>query len=317
MSYEFVCSKKEFKKQEISKAQVFFRNGDYFELSGSEIIDISLQFYDTLIANERGFTPVAKGGYIKCKFSKLAPRYDSSLLYNQKEYKKDRKVYLEERCINEGGLYYIRLFNRNHWHDGIFGDIVAYKDGDVVVLSFQANRTYGTANKNYHTVMAPNVIKQVVEKINLDFENCDSFEIFQEEILDMQINCKNQLEWSSSSYGRKISNGFIRLKLNKELEWRRVNVYGCNEKIPNIKKLEQRVCGDGEDEIDICHLYVTYRYAGYCKGYEECIGINDIRPLEEIPDIDEEDIYPCFISGYAKKENDGSILIVFGKGKEN
>jgi len=317
MSYEFVCPKKEFKKKEISKAQVFFRNGDYFELSGSEIVDINLQFYDTLIANEKGFSPVVKSGYIKCKFDKLAPRYDSSLLYNLKEYKKDRKTYLEERCVNEGGLYYIRLFNRNNWHDGIFGDIVAYKDGDIVILSFQANRTYGTADKEYHTVMAPNVTKQVVEKIDLDFENCDSFEIFQEEILDMQINCKKQLGWSSSSYGREISNGFIRLKLNKELEWRRVNVYDSNEKIPNIKKLERRICGDGEDEIDICHLYVTYRYAGYCKNYEECIDINDIRSMEEIPDIDEEDVNPCFISGYAKKENDGSILIVFGKKKEN
>lgn len=317
MSYEFVCPKKEFKKKEISKAQVFFRNGDYFELSGNEIVDISLQFYDTLIANEKGFSPVVKSGYIKCKFNKLAPRHDSSMLYNLKEYKKDRKTYLEERCVNEGGVYYIRLFNENNWHDGIFGDIVVYKDGDVVVLSFQANRTYGTADKNYHIVMAPNVTKQVVEKIDLDFENCDSFEIFQEEILDMQINCKKQLKWSSSSYGREISNGFIRLKLNKELTWRHVNVYECNEKIPNIRKLERRICGKGEDEIDICHLYVTYRHAGYCRDYEECIGINDIRPPEAIPDIDEEDIYPCFISGYAKKENDGSILIVFGKEREN
>ena len=183
-------------------------------MSGSEIVDISLQFYDTLIANEKGFSPVVKSGYIKCRFSKLAPRYDSSLLYNQKEYKKDRKTYLEERCVNEGGLYHIRLFDKNNWHDGIFGDIIAYKDSEVVVLSFQANRTYGTADKNYHTVMLPNVTKQVFEKIDLDFENCDSFEIFQEEILDIQINCKKQLEWNSSSYGREISNGFMEFRDN-------------------------------------------------------------------------------------------------------
>lgn len=315
MSYEFVCPKKEFKRKDISKAQMFFRNGDYFELAGNEIVDISLQFYDTLIANERGFSPVVKSGYIKCKFDKLAPRYDSSLLYNQKEYKKDRKTYLEERCVNEGGLYYIRLFNKDNWHDGIFGDIVAYKDGDIVVLSFQANRTYGTSNKNYHTVMAPNVTKQVIEKIDLDFENCDSFEIFQEEILDMQINCKKQLEWNSSSYGREILNGFLRLKLNKELTWRRVHVYDCDEKIPDIRKLERRICGKGEDEIDICNLYINYRYAGYCKGYEEKIYVEDIRSMEEIERDEEENIFGSYISGYAKKEKDGSILIVFGKEK--
>ena len=317
MSYEFVCPKKEFKKKEISKAQVFFRNGDCFEVSGREILDISLQFYDNLIVNEKGFSPVVKSGYIKCKFDRLAPKYDSSLLYNQKEYKKDRKTYLEERCVNEGGLYYIRLFDENNWHDGIFGDIVAYKDGDVVVLSFQANRTYGTADKNYHTVMAPNVTKQAVEKIVLDFENCDNFEVFQEEILDMQVNCKNQLAWYSSSYGREILNGFIRLKLNKELTWRRVNVYDCDEKIPNIRKLERRICGNGEDEIDICNLYIDYRYARYCRDNEEAIYVEDIRPMEENERDEEENGFGSYISGYAKKENDGSILIVFGKKKEN
>ena len=132
----------------------------------------------------------------------------------------------------------------------------------------------------------------------------------------MQINFKEQLKWNSSCYGREVRNGFIRLRFDKEISWRRVNVYKCNEKIPNIKKLEGRLCGRGVDDCDICHLYVEYNYAGYCKKYEECIHIDDIRPIEELPDIDEEDIYPCFISGYAKREEDGSILIVFGKKKE-
>ena len=51
-------------------------------------------------------------------------------------------------------------------------------------------------------------------------------------------------------------------------------------------------------------------------NHEECIHIKDIRPIEELPDVDEEDIYPCFIRGYAKREDDGSLLIVFGKSKE-
>ena len=51
-------------------------------------------------------------------------------------------------------------------------------------------------------------------------------------------------------------------------------------------------------------------------NHEECIYIKDIPPIEELPDMDEDDSYPCFISGYAKREKDGSILIVFGKRKE-
>ena len=236
-------------------------------------------------------------------------------IYNQKEYIKDRKTYLEKRCINDGGMCHIRLYNENNWHDSIFGDIVAHKNGDMVVFSFQENSTYGTSDKNYHTVMAHNITKQVVEKICLDFENCESFMVFKDEILDMQINCKKQLQWNSSSYGRELSNGFIRLKLDNKFTWRQVHVHNCDNKTPNVKILERRICGDGEDEIDICNLYINYRYAGY-DGYEEQIYVEDIRPKEEIELYEEENGFESYISGYAKRESDNSILIVFGKKRE-
>lgn len=312
MSYEFTCKKEELKKENIKKAQVFFRNGDFFELTGSEIISISLQFYDTLIANEQGFSPVVKSGYIKCKLKKSAPKYDNSFLYNDNEYVANRKLYLEERCVNEGGIYYFRLFDKYCWHHGIFGDVIAVKDGDYIIFTFQENKIYGSAEKNYHTLMAPNVTKKAVEKICLDFENCESFDVFKEEIVDMQINFKKELDWNSSCYGRTINNGFIRLRLNKSLTCRYVNVFS-NEKIANIKKLEKRLCGDGEDDIDICNLYVSYTHAGYYRPYEERITIYDIRDAKEIESEEDEDGYSAYISGYATKERDGSILIVFGK----
>ena len=127
-----------------------------------------------------------------------------------------------------------------------------------MILSFQENKAYGSYDKEYHTVNACNLTKSVVEKIGLDFENCDGFDIYAEEIQEMNINFEKELQWNSSCFGREIINGFIRLKLNKKLEWRHVNVYNCNEKIPNIKKLERRLCGKGLDDCDICHLYVEY-----------------------------------------------------------
>lgn len=314
MSYEYVCPKKEFSAKEIEKAQIFFRNGDFFELAKGEILDICLQFYDTLIAGERGFCPVVKSGFIKCKLKKNKPRYDSSLVYNRKEYAKDRKSYLEERCVHEGGIYYIRLFDEYHWYYAIYGDIVADKEGDTLVLSFQENKTNGSFDKSYHSVMIPNVTKQVVRKINLDFENCDGIEVFQEEIEDMQIHFEKQLEWNSNCYGRELKNGFIRLRFDKEISWRKAEVY-CGAKKNTLKNFTRRLCGKGVDDIDITHLYVTYHYAGYCLDREECIGVPDIRPLEEQEYEDENGI--CYhVSGYAKKESDGSILIVFGKKKE-
>ena len=316
MSYEYVCQKVKFNAKEFFEAQIFFRNGDYFELSKGEIIEMDIQFYDTLIEGERGFCPVAKSGFIKCKIKEKTPKYCSAFVYNQKEYSKNRKEYLEQRCVNEGGIYYLRLFNHDYWHHGIYAETVACLENGYLILRFQENKTYGSADKEYHTVNACNLKKSVVEKISLDFENCDDFDIYQEEIQEMNINFEKKLEWGSSCFEREIKNGFIRIKLNKELTWRHVSVYNCNEKIPNIKKLERRLCGRGIDDCDICHLYVQYNYAGYCMNHEECIVVNDIRPWEEIEKEEEENGFGSYISGYAKREDDGSILIVFGKSKE-
>ena len=75
MSYEYVCPKVKFNAKEFFEAQIFFRNGDYFELSKGEIIEMDIQFYDTLIEGERGFCPVAKSGFIKCKIKEKTPKY--------------------------------------------------------------------------------------------------------------------------------------------------------------------------------------------------------------------------------------------------
>ena len=90
------------------------------------------------------------------------------------------------------------------------------------------------------------------------------------------------------------------------ITWRKSNVEGISGK-DMIDKIKKRLCGKGRSEIDICHLYVTYDYAGYCMSLKECIHIDDIRPVKE-QQKDEN-----YVSGYAEKQKDGSILIVFGK----
>ena len=141
----------------------------------------------------------------------------------------------------------------------------------------------------------------------MDFENCEGIEIFREEIQEMQINFEKELEWGSSSFVRKLRNGFIRLKFNKNITWRKSNLYPVSGR-NTLAKIEKRLCGKGRSEIDICHLYITYDYVGYGIDLEECVQIDDIRPIQE----QEEDEWN-YISGYAEKQKDGSIMIVFGK----
>ena len=135
------------------------------------------------------------------------------------------------------------------------------------------------------------------------------------------MNFNKKLCWNSSGYARTVNNGFIKLKLDKENTWRKTNLAAewLGKSAKGIAPLEKRLVGKkGRDEIDICHLYVTYNYAGYCINREECIEIHDVRPYECFENPENEDVYDeSFISGYAERQDDGSILIVFGKALPN
>ena len=83
-----------------------------------------------------------------------------------------------------------------------------------------------------------------------------------------------------------------------------------------MKKLTGRLCGKkGRGLIDICHLYVNYNHGGYGMEYNECIEVNDVRDFDAMSDeeyAEWEEECDDFISGYAEKQDDGSVLIVFG-----
>lgn len=307
MNCEYFCNKKSFAAGEVEEAQIFFTNGDFFALAKKEIVEVTVKFYDELCVAERGFCPVAKSGFIKCKINNKSRHRGEQLLYKNNEYGKDIKSYLENRCVKEGGIRYVRLFDENHWHVPFYCVAGARKEDDFLILEFQEGASIASADSECHTARVREITKETIEKIDLDFENCDGIEIFQEEILDMQLNFEKELDWGSSAFNRKLHNGFIRFKFDKKITWRRSSVDWVSGK-DTLAKIEKRLYGKGRSEIDICHLYVTYNYAGYCMNLEECIQIDDIRPIQ---DKDEDEWN--YISGYAEKQKDGSILIVFGE----
>ena len=308
MSCEYFVKKKAFAPRKIEKVQMFFANGDFVTLAKREIVDISVTFYDELRVGEMGFCPVAKSGFLKCRIKSSRKRgYYKYLVYERSEYGEIFKEYFENRCTREGGIRYMRIFDENSWHVPFYCIASARKQDDFLIFDFQEGVGCGTAESDSHFVRVRDVTKANIDKIDLDFENCDSFEIFPQEIQDMKLDFYDELEWGASSFRRRLRSGYIRLKLDKEITWRRSNVYWgkCKDE---IRKLENRLCGKGKDVIDICHLYVTYDYAGYCTYLEECIEIDDIRPIEV-----QEDDEDGYVSGYAEKQKDGSVLIVFGK----
>lgn len=315
MKNEYIYPKKEFSLGNLSRMQGFFRNGDFLEFAGAEIVE-DLEFYDLLAQVDKGYCPIVRKGVIKVKVINGKPKYDPSVVCDRKEYLKSKKEYILNRCINEGGLYYFRFFDELNWHRCFYGNVVCDMENEYLVLRFQENKVYGSSDSEFFKLKKGPILRKNIFKIYLDFENCDGVDVYANEIVDMQLNFKKELEWSSGELIRSLKNGYINLKLDKEFLNRRINVY-LTDKRATLKHVEKRICGKGKSEIDICNLYVEHCGGGYGRYYEEQIEIPDIYCDEDaiVPRLDDEEEYDIglCVSGYAEKQKDGIIHIVFGK----
>lgn len=323
MSNIYFYPKMKYTKNEVSFMYIFFENGDFLEIKGSEIFNFSINVYDKLIRSHKGYNPVVESGFFKLKIcNKHAFTQSAHFLYNDAEFKKNRKSYIENRCINESRITEIWLFNSNNWHKVLHCELKAKMDGDFLMFDFLSQPQMGSYQNENHYIEIGNVKKEDVHNIDLDFENCESFVVYNNEIEVVNIDFDNQLCWGGGDLYRKAVGGYIKIKLKKDFTSRKNSLYD-NEKGLKIVDFERRLCGKkGEDVHDICHLYIEYYHAGYGGiQFSECVEIDDIKTDEEVERLEEEEekgeSFYYFEGGYCKKSKDGSIIIAFGKNAKN
>lgn len=316
----YIFPKMKYTKNETSFMYIFFDNGDFLEIKGSEIVNYSIKVYDKLIKSHQGFNPVIESGYLKLKICNK-PQFANSehFLYNESDFKKDRKNYIEDRCINEGRITEIWLFDTNNWHKVLHCEAQAKKEDEFLIINFLQQPQMGECENKNHNVNIGNIKKSDVHNIDLDFENCESFVVYNDEIEDINLFFDNQLEWGAGDLYRKAVGGYIKIKLDKDFSPRKNHLFDNDKKL-KITDFEKRLCGKkGEDIHDICHLYIDYYHAGY-GGIQmtECIEIDDVKTEEEIKRLENEEDTTgecCYYyeGGYCKKLSDNSIIIAFGK----
>jgi len=240
MSFEFTYPKKKFEKKDIDFMYLFFDNGDYVSLDGREVVDIKINLYDRLIWSEQGVNPVVESGYIKFKINKTNKAiYNGAFLYNAKEYRRDRKGYIERRCVQEGGIKCVRVFNENNWHDTLFGNVAGEMEGEFLTLKFLSQPNFGSSDSDYNVISLNAIGKSIIESINLDFENCEDYSIYKDEIQDIQLEFEKELVWGAGDLFRSIKSGYIKFKFDKKKDYRRVHFLDGGK--VTIKQLEQRL----------------------------------------------------------------------------
>lgn len=320
MSNNYFYPKIKYTKNDVSFMYLFFENGDFLEIKNSEIINFSINVYDKLIRSHDGYNPVIESGYFKLKIcDKPSFTRSSHFLYNEADFKKNRKAYVENRCTDESRITEIWLFDSNYWHKILHCELKAKMDGEFLLFEFLPQPQMGLSQSENHYIDVRNVKKEDIFKIDLDFENCEGFVVYNKEINEINITFDDKLVWGAGDLYRKIVGGFIKIKLSKDFK-QRENYSFCNKKELKIADFERRLCGKkGEDAHDICHLYIYYYHSGY-SGIRiiECIEIDDIKSDEEITKLEDKEEQTgqwcyCYEGGYCKKTKDGSIIITFGK----
>lgn len=322
MKHEYHTPKYVMAREDINFMQLFFDNGDYLSVSGEEIVSLSLLLYDGLILSENAYCPVIQGGSMR-----LALREDASFCYDghfvcrEKDYRRSRAQYIRKRLL-DGGLRAIRLFDENNWHF-TYHCRASAKDGeDGLFVGFLPDPSAPPAESGEHTILLADVGKKRIDRITLDFENCESFSVDRAEIANMDLKLSRELCWGAGDHIRAVRSGHLRLKLRKKHSCGR-QVHLLSGKEPKIGRLEKRLCGkEGFSGHDICHLYISYRYAGFGTSFTERLYVPELCDNEtlEAHGCAQEDSFEeeadCgweHLSGYAERLGDGSILVTFGK----
>lgn len=324
----YTVRKKIFSKDStIEKMEIHFLNGDFLTIRKNEIFNISINFYDELLRSDDKLYPIARSGFVKLKIQNGRAKWESRSLYDDKEYIASRKDYIESRCVCDS-IKFIKLYNQNNWSDIIYGDVLASHEGDYLFLRYTPHDSLGDWESENHQINLSHPLKDTIFTMRLDFENCEGVDVYRDEIVDMNLVFSSQLDWVSSGYVRRVRGGYIRIKFDDGYENRYVDVWNSGKKV-KLKHIERRICGKGCESVDICNLYLDFH--GGCELKSEHITVDSLyQPSEEselgdYDDFDEyydsleanEDTYDddFFESGYAKKLDDGSILIIFGKHK--
>ena len=306
---KYVCQKRKLNKSKINFIWVFFSNGDFFSLDKKELVALDVDFYDRLIYSPDGILPVASGGFIDFKIRKQETEiYNLRVLHDEKEYRKSRKTYIENRLTLGDQITKLAFFDNNNWSFSILGNFLGKKTGDVIRLEILPNPVSGEKESLNHYICLPDLNRKDIFKIMLDFENCDHFDIFQSEIVSLNLVINENLQVDSNCFCREIVGGSMKIKLQKGFDARKIFLYSYSPESPE-ESLYDRLCsGKKWSEIDLCNLYVDFANPFRTLLKTECLPIKEIR---------EKSKPYFFVSGWARILKGKTVEIRFCKNRPN
>ncbi len=276
-----------------------FTNNKRLQIEKNEIVNVGICLCDNLAFHGNEIYFVCGGGIIECELDMSYRPEIPKLFHASKSYEQYVENYPQERAelfarLQKGcKIDTISVFNRK-----IIGNMSFGCNGNHLVIRF-------AEHENIHSDMLsidlPDMVASNLAKIEIGFENCFSCPVFPHEIVHMDLQIDRNLFDAYAPY-RHVTGGVLELCFDKTITeradstaWGPADTEDCIE----------RICCHEDGTHDICNLYTHFKDTP--EEYETIIA-GEIAPKVKVPPYEY-----YIICGYAKRLENGNVLITFGE----
>lgn len=326
---------------DIKEMCLVFSSGENFWLTHSEIKSFRVGLCDKLEHIDRTYCYVANEGMVVLNVEKKVDDISQHSHYFdvQKAVNNLQKI-AEKSSNNNPNFNEINTKNIYDRHDfinhlvqvddciekifvtmGVYGYALYGKwkasiEGDNIVVT--ASQGEGKCQGTISFVDLDDIDKSKVELVKISTDCLGNFVVMGEEIVDLQVEWKDDLRPYCEGYYRDAKRVVMRIKLLSKYDElrknrlakftsKKVNVFGETERFECTHSTANDIefyllQGESKLATDICLIHLDGE--DMCQG----IYIDDIRPAQS-----NQYEYMDYMSGYAIKDSDQCILVVLGK----
>ena len=312
---KYYYPKEKMLKDGIRELTFYFDNGECLSLYNDEIEEISLNFYDKLEKHGELICKTVQEGIIKLNISLYNCWKDTRLLINEEIYKKYRRKAIIERLLTPG-ITCILIEYYNFQNETIYGNFTASQNKNEILLTAVEQPLKGSYDSNNFYIDLYDINKDNVESIRIILDNCEVVDVYNDELVDINLKLNNKLIYDMGSLRREIVGGSIEIKLDKKKTHRYRSLF--NDEYDDIDPFDYIYQRLDEKELDITHLDIEYKNEAK-EGLmlnsldERGDNIEDLYQEYLDHDDDDEDEYDddYFVSGSGEINSEGNIVLKF------
>lgn len=294
----FYPNKDLFKKEDIKGISLVFSNGEDLLIRQVKVKELDLQLYDELYSYDAEFIPVVRSGKI---ISKILEDNYYSFECEELENNIDKKLNISNKLEKSYDIIRIRLHKTSFNEITLSGVFKCNINKNSIIIEAIPSPLNKSFNEKEMSVELRDINKDNIALLHLFFPDLEELQIYNEDIVEMNLTFDNELVRESDNFLRAVKHGYIKYQIpDKRSLFFREFAFSDGTRRLTSKKIKNKLCSINKNSHQIKHLYIQY------KNYET---FN--RETERLKVKNVGNIYGIHIGGICEI-NEDIITIYFG-----